>query len=120
MKKILIAALAACLIAIPALSSNVGITIGFDYTGAAQDYVLYLNGQEVCRAGTGEVAPFVCNDVEVEYGANLFTLTAIDMEGDETTHSSPYKWTYEKTPGESPTFLSIKVEINGETLELVK
>lgn len=120
MKKMLIAVVMALAMCSAASAKDVSITTEFGYSGEAKDFNLYLNGSKVCSSGSGEVKPFQCNDISVEYGVNMFTLTATNLDDSETVHSPPFNWTYYPEIGESPVFVNIKVIIDGKTINLDK
>ena len=94
----------------------------------AQDFVLYMNGAELCRKGDGQGGVFSCPPTIVQTGYHNFNLTAIYQDSNESPFSATYLHYIRDDsnppvdPGDAtaPTLIEIKifVDVNGVRTEI--
>ncbi|MCU7918813.1 MAG: tandem-95 repeat protein [Candidatus Thiodiazotropha sp. (ex Epidulcina cf. delphinae)] len=65
------------------------IHVEWSYSGSAITYILYQDGVQVCASADVVSMQMDC-DVFLSGSPSIFTLTAIDLQGDESPQSAPY------------------------------
>lgn len=92
------------------------LEVTFEYTGQATAFRLYMDGQKVCETVAGAEQKMICENVAIPYGVHMFTMTAIEISGIESSHSAPYTWTYAPINGAPPTFINFSITVDGKTI----
>ncbi len=105
-------------LAVYAYAGSAKLEVTFTYDHPAKEFTLYLNGNKACSSPTGDVTAFTCDNVPVDYGVNMFTMTATELNDIETMHSPPFKWVYAPEVGAPPVFLNINVTVDGKNIHV--
>jgi len=110
MKKLLLA-VALVLTAINAQAAK-SIIVEFSYEAPADSFTVYMDETPVCTATNDSSPSIVCEDLNMNYGVHLFTMTAT-YQGQESLHSPAYTFAYKPELPTPPATLEIKIIING-------
>lgn len=92
------------------------IEVQFEYTGSATSYRLYMDGAKVCETAASTEKKMMCDNITINYGVHMFTMTAIESSGIESNHSPAYAWTYSPVNGAPPTFINFSITVDGKTI----
>jgi len=93
------------------------ISVDFSYENRpVTEFRLYMDGQKICSSPDGASRSLTCPAVDVPYGVHLFTMTAVEPPGVETTHSPAYMWAYTPSQGSGPVFINFNITVDGKVI----
>lgn len=87
------------------------LEVEFAYSEPAASYNVYMDGSKLCSAPSGLVKKISCNDLVINYGVHLFTMTAVAADGVESKHGPAYTWSYVHEPGDGPVMLNLSITL---------
>lgn len=117
MRRILATTIGLLLVATISHAAPKQIEVQFSYEDRpVTEFRLYMDGQKICSSTDSAARTLTCPTVEIPYGVHLFTMTAVEPPGVETTHSPAYQWTYSPTQGSGPVFINFSITVDGKVI----
>ena len=93
------------------------VEVQFSYDNRpVTEFRLYMDGTKICSSTDGQARTMDCPAVAIPYGVHLFTMTAVEPPGVETSHSPAYMWTYSPAQGSGPVFINFSITVDGKVI----
>ena len=117
MKRYLLLIATILLVAATQTHAAKSISVDFSYDDRpVTEFRLYMDGTKICTSTDGAARTMDCPAVEIPYGVHLFTMTAVEPPGIETSHSNAYMWTYSPSQGSGPVFINFSITVDGKVI----